>query len=274
VRLKEYYDYLWVEHKSEDHSSHFFYYPDLSENLKDEIAESLSLKTMPLRRVDSLSDLSPMAFTKVLMAVVSPLIYMPGDVVFHSTEHAEELFFVSKGDLRLYPKEIQEDWESDAALEKCTEIGENAFIGESKMVLESKWETTLVSVDFSELASLARADLFLILAEFPQYRDRLDRKISQETAKVGINKIKTALREKGRDLSEEELRALKPPPAKNTLDGQIDAMASSGKAGPEQIVALIKQQNQMFKALTTAVNQHGMTLRKIQANVNAASHGM
>lgn len=162
-RVKTYLDYEWGATRGQQYEHILDQLPD---NLQVDLA--LHLNRDVLRKVPLLRGASEGLLRDVARALRT-CIFLPGDTVVRIGEAGTAMYFVSNGTLSV----------KNARGETVSELEEGNFFGEVALVRETARTATIVATDFCELYTLDKDAFTRILAQHPEFGDRLEERVSR-----------------------------------------------------------------------------------------------
>lgn len=292
LKIMAYYDYLWIEHKSDFVGISVAHDPDLNEALRTAVANVVATEQIPLRQLEMFRDVNDECIKEIVLQVEKPKIYMPGDVIVNAGQYCQELLFIMKGSVSKIPMGHTFDPSDISTLSTFDTNSKGDFPGHEQLIAESPWMHTLVAYTFVELAVLARMDLFMVLQEFPQYAHIIaaapmgDTTTREERQSIQVEE--QADRRSSRsdsphpyapdETSSPMITATRSPRFKSKRplgttrqkSGYQRHLARATQVDIEpiqEILHLVRRQSMGIKQLTAVVNEHGKKLRKVQASL-------
>ena len=152
-RIREYYDYLWEKRLSYDESTII---SDLPPSLKTEV--SLFLKRDIIANVPLFQGASE-EFIKEIALQMKPLVFMPGDYVYHAGEPGRDMYFISRGTVEVTSKD---------GAQVFTTLTDGDFFGEIALVHNEPRTASIRAVTFCDLYRLDQEVFEHVLVHHPE----------------------------------------------------------------------------------------------------------
>lgn len=152
-RIREYYDYLWEKRLSFDES---MVIAELPPSLKTEV--SLFLKRDIIAKVPLFQGASE-EFIKEIALEMKPLVFMPGDYVYHAGEPGRDMYFISKGTIEVVSKDGTQVYAT---------LTEGDFFGEIALVLNEPRTASIRALTFCDLYRLDKQVFEHVLRQHPE----------------------------------------------------------------------------------------------------------
>lgn len=166
-RIREYYDYLWEKRLSFDESTVI---AELPPSLKTEV--SLFLKRDIIAKVPLFHGASD-EFIKEIALAMKPLVFMPGDYVYHAGESGRDMYFISKGTIEVVSK--------DGAQIYAT-LTDGDFFGEIALVLNEPRTASVRALTFCDLYRLDKEMFQHVLLHHPEIGAQITSKAQKRRA--------------------------------------------------------------------------------------------
>ncbi len=173
-RIRDYYDYLWEKRLSYDESTVI---SELPPSLKTQV--SLFLKRDIIAKVPLFQGASD-EFIKEIALQMKPLVFMPGDYVYHAGEQGRDMYFISKGTLEVVSKD-------DAQVFATLTDGD--FFGEIALVLNEPRTASVRAVTFCDLYRLDKEVFEHVLRDHPEIGAQITSKAKTRRASDKSNRV-------------------------------------------------------------------------------------
>lgn len=166
-RIREYYDYLWEKRLGFDESTVI---AELPPSLKTEV--SLFLKRDIIAKVPLFQGASD-EFIKEIALAMKPLVFMPGDYVYHAGESGRDMYFISKGTIEVVSKDGTQIYAT---------LTEGDFFGEIALVLNEPRTASVRALTFCDLYRLDKEMFEHVLLHHPEIGAQLTSKAQKRRA--------------------------------------------------------------------------------------------
>ncbi len=166
-RIRDYYDYLWEKRLSFDESNVI---ADLPPSLKTEV--SLFLKRDIIAKVPLFQGASE-EFIKEIALEMKPLVFMPGDYVYHAGEQGRDMYFINKGTVEIVSK---------TGAQIYATLTDGDFFGEIALVLNEPRTASVRTVTFCDLYRLDKQVFEHVLRHHPEIGAQLTSKAEKRRA--------------------------------------------------------------------------------------------
>jgi voltage-gated potassium channel len=153
-RIRDYYGYVWEHRLGYDETS---IVQGLPPGLLVEV--SLFLKRDIIAKVPFLKGAGE-ELIKEIALVMQPVIYTPGDTVFHAGEPGADMFFISRGQCEV----IGTDGRSIVAT-----LREGDFFGEIALLEHRPRSASVRAVTYCDLYRLDKESFDRVIARFPEF---------------------------------------------------------------------------------------------------------
>lgn len=150
--IRTYYDYVWNNRRGFDETSVL---EDLPSSLKLQVA--LHLNKDIIEKVPMFNG-APEELIRQIVLNLKPVLYTPGDYIFHRGEMGDEMFFISRGKVDI----VSEDGKTVYAT-----LSDGAFFGEIALLFSSERTASVRAVDYCDLYTLDKYTFDHVLAKFP-----------------------------------------------------------------------------------------------------------
>jgi CRP-like cAMP-binding protein len=249
VRVRKYYDILWRNSSKSHNIGHSYNDPDLSENLRCEIALNMHktlLATVPL--FESCDD---MCLAQILVALQTQL-YLRGEVVMHCGAPAHSMMIIAKGVVRVLSPDLKH---------VVGELKAGNFFGEMALIHKSRRSSTIYAATFVDVKILNQKDFKEIANEWPDFREQLEsiaktrtlqnQRTSQRTASAtNLGKLKVNV---------QPVSPVLETPAKESFDGTSigtgKALADTQSAEIASLSAEMKEIKALLQALVLPISE-------------------
>ncbi len=178
-RIVGYYRYLWESRLGFEEENLL---AELPSALRTEVA--LFLNRPILRRVPFLQGAGEDLLRAIAVAL-KPIVFSPGDYVFHAGDAGHAMYFISGGDLEVVDREGK----------VIATIGAGDFFGEIALLGDHKRTAGVRAIDYCDLYALGTEDFERVLGDFPQFAEEVRRmaKSRQAGLRDGDNEKETPL---------------------------------------------------------------------------------
>ncbi|PJZ69156.1 cyclic nucleotide-binding protein [Leptospira perolatii] len=140
---------------------------DLPNSVQREI--KIHLHKELLERVPFLRGANPQLVTNLVFAL-KPVMFLPGDIIFHKGDVAHHLYILSQGSVDV----LSENEES-----VLVSLHEGQFFGELALVTEEPRSATIRTRTTCETYTLFKADFLKALDQFPEFRKVVEFEVSK-----------------------------------------------------------------------------------------------
>lgn len=151
-KIRKYYTYLWESRRDYDEVS---LTKDMPSSLKREV--SLFLKREVIEKVPIFRGTED-GFIKEIVMHLKPVVYTPGDFIFHAGEIGHDMYFISKG--------VVEIVSGDGSNVYAT-LTDGDFFGEIALVTNQPRTASVRAADYCDLYTLDKKTLERVLEHFP-----------------------------------------------------------------------------------------------------------
>lgn len=156
-KVYDYYSYLWDTRRGYDE---FLIINDLPSPLKAEVL--LFLNRSMIEKVAIFKGASPELVTEIVLNL-RPVVFSPGDYVFHKGEVGHNMYFISTGSVDV----VSEDDEVYATLE------EGNFFGEIALLLSEPRTASIRARDYCDLYTLDKETFDRVLGRHPEFQKQI-----------------------------------------------------------------------------------------------------
>lgn len=167
-RIREYYDYEWEKRLGYDESNIL---DSLPRGLRDEVA--LFLKRDLLERVDLFAD-APEHFTREVALRMKSEIYTPGAYIVRAGETGRDMFFISRGSVRVLGRDNTE----------VAVLNEGDFFGEIALLEDQPRTASVVAADYCDVYRLTRATFSDVVAQHANIAGQIQEKARQRAREI------------------------------------------------------------------------------------------
>ena len=151
-RIQQYYKYLMHKRMSYDEND---FLQNLPKSLKTEV--SLFLKKSLIENNDLFKDASH-EFIKEISLKLKPLILVPGDCLFHYGDVGDEMYFIVKGELSVYHKDVGT---------KIATLTDGSYFGEIALLKDIPRTATVKAETYCDLYSLHKSTFDYVVKKYP-----------------------------------------------------------------------------------------------------------
>jgi voltage-gated potassium channel len=153
-RIRDYYAYIWEQRLGYDESSII---QGLPPGLLADV--SLFLKRDVIQKVPFFQGASEDLIREIAL-VMRPVVYTPGDTVFHAGEPGGAMYFISHGRLQVIGRD-------DRTVLATLSDGE--FFGEMALLLNQPRNATVKAIGYCDLYLLAKPGFDAIVERYPEF---------------------------------------------------------------------------------------------------------
>jgi len=158
-RIVGYYRYLWESRLGFEEENLL---SELPSALRTEVA--LFLNRPILRRVPFLQGAGEDLLRAIAVAL-KPVVFSPGDYVFHAGDVGHSMYFVSGGELEVVDREGK----------VIATTGAGDFFGEIALLGDHKRTAGVRAIDYCDLYALGTEDFERVLGDFPKFAEEVRR---------------------------------------------------------------------------------------------------
>lgn len=152
-KIRRYYNYLWETRRDYDEAS---LTKDMPSSLKREV--SLFLKQEVIEKVPLFRGTGE-GFIREIVMHLRPMVYTPGDFIFHAGEIGHEMYFISKGIVEIVSKDGSNVYAT---------LTDGDFFGEIALVTNQPRTASVRASDYCDLYTLDKKTLERVLEHFPE----------------------------------------------------------------------------------------------------------
>jgi voltage-gated potassium channel len=157
AKVREYYHYMWKEHKGRLDRSILQILPN---KLQSEL--NFSINKAVIERVSFLKDASRELIDDLMLAL-DHRIYVPGERIFRAGDHGDCLFMIHAGRVEI----------ETATGKHIASLGEGAVFGEIALISEGPRNATAKSATYCDLYALPKEDFSKIVETYPEFKTHL-----------------------------------------------------------------------------------------------------
>ena len=168
-RVRNYYEYRWVNHRGLEEQKIL---NDLPDPLRLEVMMQLTkglLDNVPLFKHSSKN------LKNVLLLALKARTYNPNSYIVRSGETAKEIFFISKGAMDII---------NETNNKKYASMSEGDYFGNLSIMLGEKRTASVRTTEFCEIFVLYSEDFFRIKEEYPEFMEVMKKMSSEKTEKT------------------------------------------------------------------------------------------
>jgi voltage-gated potassium channel len=168
-RVRNYYEYRWVNHRGLEEQKIL---NDLPDPLRLEVMMQLTkglLDNVPLFKHSSKN------LKNVLLLALKARTYNPNSYIVRSGETAKEIFFISKGAMDII---------NETNNKKYASMSEGDYFGNLSIMLSEKRTASVRTTEFCEIFVLYSEDFFRIKEEYPEFMKVMKKMSSEKTEKT------------------------------------------------------------------------------------------
>jgi len=168
-QIRDYFRYVWESRRGYDDS---FVLSSLPQKLRSDL--HLYLNSGLIGKVPIFRDASPEMLHDVL-AELKTLIVVPEEIIFHSGEPAESMYFIHRGSVGVY----------SAQGEQLAILDEGSFFGETALITANVRTATLRAHTYCDLYVLHRSALETVISRYPEFRTHIE-KTAQDRLRMRV----------------------------------------------------------------------------------------
>ncbi len=165
-RIRDYYNYLWETRRG---SLEMEILGVLPRSLQVDVA--LALNSEILRKVPLFQN-AEMNLIRQLVLHLQPVIYLPGDIIFHQGEIGHGMYFIARGKVEILNEETGQVYAT---------LPEGSFFGEMSLLFSAPRNATAKAVDYCDLYRLDKETFDEVLHGFPVFEAEMRQKAAERT---------------------------------------------------------------------------------------------
>jgi hypothetical protein len=163
-RIREYHGYRWEKRMGFDESE---IVDQLPPSLRADV--SLFLKKDVIEKVPLFNGASPELVRDIALAM-RPLVYLPGDFIFHAGDRGQEMFFIGRGTVEILGKD-------EHSIQATLRDGQ--FFGEVALVKGQPRNASVRAVGYCDLYALDKETFDRIVAQHPEFKEHIDKMVRE-----------------------------------------------------------------------------------------------
>ena len=169
-RIRDYYAYVWQQRLGYDEATVL---SGLPASLMTAVA--LHLKRDIIQKVPLFQGADDELVREIALAM-RPVVFTPGDFVFHGGDHGHEMYFISRGRVDVVARD---------GTTVITTLGPGEFFGEIALLLSTPRSASVRAVAYCDLYALEKADFDRVVAAHPAFADHI-RAMTRERQERGM----------------------------------------------------------------------------------------
>ena len=214
-QIRTYYDFALTANKNKSLLNSSMYNADsilaeLSSGLRAEVL--LFVERELIRRIPFLKDKIPQ-FVADVITMLQPMVFQEGDFIIKEGSAADEMYFLVKGRCAVY-----------YGNKKVVSITEGSYFGEVGCIMGGIRRAGIKALTLCELQALARRNLNILLAEYPDVGDEL-KKVAYQRA----NQVRSSTMQKKQVAGVRKMLAERDRIISNSPKGASRRMSSPGR---------------------------------------------